>query len=94
MSEILQFFKILIRSGFVSSVLECVRREGDRAEADEGEGEDDQPAEGLSLGQDDDKDELDRVHGGVQPILDLIETHFRVVSFWFGYGNVICCFQI
>jgi hypothetical protein len=24
----------------------------------------------------------------------LIETHFRVVSFWFGYGNVICCFQI
>ena len=84
----------MIRSGFLSSVLECVRREGDRAEADEGEGEDDQPAEGLSLGQDDDQDELDRVHGRVQPILDLIETHFRVVNFWFGYGNVICCFQL
>ncbi len=71
----------MIRSGFLSSVLECVRREGDCAEADEGEGEDDQPAEGLSLGQDDDKNELDRVHGRVQPILDLIETHFKL-SVW------------
>ena len=61
-NKILRFFKILIRSGLLFSVLECVGPEGDCAEADEGEGENDQPAERLSLGQDDDQDELDRVH--------------------------------
>ena len=74
----------MIRSGFISSVLESVRREGDGAEADEGEGEDDEPAEGLSLGQDDDQDELDRVHGRVQPILYFWVKHKS--SYLFSVG--------
>ena len=43
----------------------------DRSEANEGEGADDQPAEGLHVGQDDDQDELQGVHGGVEAVLEI-----------------------
>ena len=43
----------------------------DGADDDEQEGADDEPSERLDLGQDDHKDELDRVHQRVEAVLEI-----------------------
>ena len=54
-------------------VLEGVGREGDGPEADECEGKDDEPAEGLHFRKSDDEDELEAVHGRVESVLDPVQ---------------------
>ena len=44
----------------------CIDSEGDGGKADGDEGEDDEVAEGLDVGQDDDEGELEHVHQHVE----------------------------
>ena len=51
------------------TLLDGVDRVKDRADADEGEGEDDEPAERFHFRQQNDQDELNSVHQGVKTAL-------------------------
>ena len=61
----------------------------DGADDDEQEGADDEPSERLDLGQDDHKDELDRVHQRVEAVLDICRKK-TVVTFFV----VLACHEL
>ena len=56
------------------SVLDNVGRVEDTSEANEGKGDDDQPAKSFSLGQNNDKHKFDGVHQRVQAVLKTSKT--------------------
>ena len=74
-------------------ILERVRKERNGTEADEGKGDNDEPAEGFHFRQNDDENKLEGAHGRVKTILDPIEYPTPLFLDTF-LQNLIYCLEI